>query len=77
MRRFIALILNSMSKYHEDDVSRKIIDDFLRENAHIECNLGLDSTPEERKIAKEKQAKLFAKIKMIDSEFYGVVTGDK
>jgi hypothetical protein len=67
----------SQSKYYTDESSRRIIDDFLRENAHIECHLGTDSTDDERRIAKEKQDKLFKKIKMIDEEFYKIVTGDR
>lgn len=45
-------------------------DDILRECAKIFCNLGKDSTPEERKEAKRKEWELLKQLKDIDPEAY-------
>ncbi len=75
-----------MSKYHEDDKTREIIDGFLRENAKLESNLGSehyklkegDETSKNELIAaRKRQSELFHKIKMLDEEFYKAITGDE
>ena len=37
--------------YYQDTETRKQIDDLLHQNAILQSNLGIDSTPEEKKTA--------------------------
>lgn len=48
----------------------KTKDEILRECATIFCNLGSDSTKEERKEAKRKEWELLSQLKDIDPEEY-------
>ena len=56
--------------YHTDAETRRQIDALLQKNATIQANLGTESTPEERKEAKEKWMELARQIKSIDPKFY-------
>ena len=53
--------------------TREKIDEILKQNATLESNLGIDSTPEERKQTKYKQFGLFNIIKILDREFYNII----
>jgi hypothetical protein len=56
--------------YHTDTDVRKQIDELLRQNALIQCNLGTDSTKEERAEAKRQWMELAVQIREIDPKFY-------
>ena len=56
--------------YHTDEDVRKQIDELLHRNALIQCNLGIDSTKEERQEAKRKWMELAVQIRDIDPKFY-------
>lgn len=51
-------------------MSERTKDDILRECAVIFCNLGVDSTKEERKEAKRKEWEPLKELKTIDPEEY-------
>jgi len=56
--------------YHTDEDVRKQIDELLHQNALIQCNLGTDSTKEERAEAKKQWMELAVQIRDIDPKFY-------
>lgn len=56
--------------YHTDSEIRRQIDKLLHKNSTIQSNLGTESTPEERKEAKDKWMELARQIKSIDPKFY-------
>ena len=56
--------------YHTDADVRKQIDELLHQNALIQCNLGTDSTKEERTEAKKQWMELAMQIRDIDPKFY-------
>ena len=56
--------------YEQDEDTRKKIDELLHQNALIQCNLGMDSTPEEKKAAHDKWMVLAMQIRDLDSKFY-------
>jgi mannosyltransferase OCH1-like enzyme len=56
--------------YDQDAETRKQIDDLLHQNAILQSNLGLDSTPEEKKAAHDKWMVLAVQIRDLDSKFY-------
>lgn len=60
-------------KYKEDPKTQEAIDNHLRALSKLECNLGMDSTPEERRTCKAAQEQLFAEIKILDPEFYKLI----
>ena len=61
----------SVDYYYEQDAdTRKKIDDLLHQNAIIQSNLGLESTPEEKQEAHGAWMKLASKIRDLDSKFY-------
>ncbi len=60
--------------YQTNEVKRIEIDNILRQIATLESNLGKDSTPHERLVCKAKQGVLLNQIKVLDSEFYKVLT---
>jgi len=56
--------------YDKDEDTRKKIDELLHQNALIQCDLGLESTPEEKKSAHDKWMVLAMQIRDLDSKFY-------
>ena len=61
----------SVKYYYEQDAeTRKQIDDLLHQNAILQSNLGMDSTPEEKKAAHDKWMVLAVQIRDLDSKFY-------
>jgi hypothetical protein len=56
--------------YEQDEDTRKKIDELLHQNAILQSNLGLDSTPEEKKSAHDKWMVLAVQIRDLDSKFY-------
>ena len=56
--------------YEQDEDTRKKIDELLHQNALIQCDLGMDSTPEEKKSAHDKWMVLAMQIRDLDSKFY-------
>ena len=56
--------------YDQDAETRKQIDDLLHQNAILQSNLGMDSTPEEKKAAHDKWMVLAVQIRDLDSKFY-------
>ncbi len=61
----------SVNYYYEQDAeTRKQIDDLLYQNAVIQSNLGLESTPEEKQDAHDKWMVLAVQIRDLDSKFY-------
>jgi mannosyltransferase OCH1-like enzyme len=56
--------------YDQDDETRKQIDELLHQNAILQSNLGMDSTPEEKKSANDQWMVLAMKIRDLDSKFY-------
>ena len=56
--------------YDQDAETRKQIDDLLYQNAVIQSNLGLESTPEEKQDAHDKWMVLAVQIRDLDSKFY-------
>jgi len=56
--------------YYTDADVRKQIDKLLHQNALIQCNLGTDSTKEERQEAKKQWMELAVQIRDIDPKFY-------
>jgi hypothetical protein len=56
--------------YDQDPDTRKKIDDLLHQNAIIQSNLGIESTPEEKQEAHGAWMKLASKIRDLDSKFY-------
>ena len=56
--------------YDQDDETRKQIDELLHQNAILQCNLGLDSTEEEKKSAHDQWMVLAVQIRDLDSKFY-------
>ena len=66
-------ITDKESPYWTDMEIRDKIDELLRQNAKIECNLGTDSTPKQFGDAKLKQNRLFNKIKALDQKFYEII----
>lgn len=56
--------------YDQDDETRKQIDELLHQNAILQSNLGMDSTPEERKLAHDEWMVLAVQIRDLDSKFY-------
>ncbi len=56
--------------YDQDEGTRKKIDELLHQNALIQCDLGLESTPEEKKSAHDKWMVLAMQIRDLDSKFY-------
>lgn len=56
--------------YDTDEQIRSEIDKLLQANASIQCNLGIESTKEERQEAKRKWMELAKKIKELDPKFY-------
>jgi mannosyltransferase OCH1-like enzyme len=56
--------------YDQDSETRKQIDDLLHQNAVIQSNLGLESTPEEKQDAHDKWMVLAVQIRDLDSKFY-------
>lgn len=57
--------------------TREEVDKRLREMNHIACNTGIDSTPEEKAISKQKIAKLMDEIKEIDPTYWEVIEPDE
>ena len=73
-------MINGMkrSAYYEDETIRLQIDELLKQNMKIECNLGTDSTLSDREEAENEQNKLFQQIKLLDNDFYeSIVSMDK
>ena len=66
-----------MEIYKNNKIARKIIDQYLKDIAGIEANLGKDSTKRDFTTAKAKQNKLLLSIKSIDAEFYEVLEPTK
>ena len=61
----------SVKYYYEQDAeTRKQIDQLLHKNAILQSNLGMDSTPEEKKAAHDKWMVLAVQIRDLDSKFY-------
>jgi len=61
----------SVKYYYEQDAeTRKQIDDLLHQNAVIQSNLGIESTPEEKQDAHDKWMVLAMQIRDLDSKFY-------
>ena len=56
--------------YDQDAETRKQIDDLLHQNAILQSNLGIDSTPEEKKSANDQWMVLAMQIRDLDSKFY-------
>lgn len=56
--------------YDQDADTRKQIDDLLHQNAVIQSNLGIESTPEEKQDAHDKWMVLAMQIRDLDSKFY-------
>ena len=56
--------------YYQDNETRKQIDELLHRNAILQSNLGMDSTPEERKAAHDEWMVLAMQIRDLDSKFY-------
>jgi hypothetical protein len=56
--------------YDQDAETRKQIDDLLHQNAVIQSNLGIESTPEEKQDAHDKWMVLAMQIRDLDSKFY-------
>ena len=56
--------------YDQDADTRKQIDDLLHQNAVIQSNLGIESTPEEKQDAHDKWMVLAMQIRDHDSKFY-------
>ena len=56
--------------YYQDTETRKQIDDLLHQNAILQSNLGIDSTPEEKKTAHDEWMVLAMQIRDLDSKFY-------
>ena len=56
--------------YHMDTDVRNQIDELLHQNALIQCNLGTDSTKEERTESKKQWMELAMQIRDIDPKFY-------
>lgn len=59
--------------YNTNKVIKSKIDAIMKQMAIIECNLGIDSTDDERKKAKEEQLLLLIKIKELDPIKYDVL----
>lgn len=59
--------------YNTNKVIKSKIDAIMKQMATIECNLGIDSTDDERKKAKEEQLLLLIKIKELDPIKYDVL----
>ena len=55
----------------DDEISK--IDSIMEKMASIECNLGIDSTDEEREKAKQEQLLLLSKIKELDELKYDIL----
>jgi hypothetical protein len=61
----------SVKYYYEQDAeTRKQIDQLLHKNAILQSNLGMDSTPEEKKSAHDEWMVLAMQIRDLDSKFY-------
>lgn len=56
--------------YDQDAETRKQIDDLLHQNAILQSNLGIESTPEEKQDAHDKWMVLAMQIRDLDSKFY-------
>ena len=59
--------------YNTNKQTKAKIDALMKAMAKIECNLGIDSTEEERKKAKQEQLILLSKIKELDELKYDVL----
>tara|TARA_R100001230_G_C5659371_1_gene164106 strand:- start:538 stop:783 length:246 start_codon:yes stop_codon:yes gene_type:complete len=59
--------------YNTNKVIKSKIDAIMKQMAIIECNLGIDSTDDERKKAKEEQLLLLIKIKELDPIKYDIL----
>ena len=56
--------------YYQDSEIREKIDNLLHKNALIQCNLGTESTTEERDQAKRDWMELAKEIRDLDPKFY-------
>lgn len=53
------------------------INKLMMQNASLESNLGLDSTDDERLNIKILQEDLYAQIKLLDLDYYDLITANK
>lgn len=61
------------SAYFTNETIREQINEFLRQNAALECTIGKDSTSKEKGRIRVKQDRLFNKIKELDQNFYDII----
>ena len=59
--------------YNTNKQTKAKIDALMKAMANIECNLGIDSTNEERAKAKQEQLILLSKIKELDEVKYDIL----
>tara|TARA_R100000654_G_scaffold69416_1_gene98994 strand:+ start:14942 stop:15187 length:246 start_codon:yes stop_codon:yes gene_type:complete len=59
--------------YNTNKQTKAKIDALMKAMANIECNLGIDSTDEERAKAKQEQLILLSKIKELDEVKYDIL----
>ena len=59
--------------YQSNKMIKSKIDSIMEKMASIECNLGIDSTDEEREKAKQEQLLLLSKIKELDELKYDIL----
>jgi hypothetical protein len=59
--------------YNTNKQTKAKIDALMKAMANIECNLGIDSTDEERAKAKQEQLILLIKIKELDEVKYDIL----
>lgn len=72
------IISRVISEVHAEEIEKRcLIDPHLERMAKINFNLGKDSTPEERKIAKAMINSCMDEIKKIDKIFFEIVKLDE
>lgn len=58
-------------------INRTQIDDYLRQMNHISANIGIDSTPEEKRLAKQQIFDMTEEIKKIDPDYFEKIQQDE
>lgn len=64
---------NLYGSYHTNKLIKSKIDKLMHQMAVVECNLGIDSTDQEKKKAAKEQLLILAKIKKLDPIKYDIL----